>query len=102
MRFPKQEIDIDAYIKLLSNLLSNEECEIFIDTNIISQLYRLNEDARKDLYRWIDSCKRRSHVPVWSYMSILNVFTQMPHKTISQSWVRSKHIHLNLRVFANL
>lgn len=66
MRFPKQEIDIDAYIKLLSNLLSNEECEIFIDTNIISQLYRLNEDARKDLYRWIDSCKRRFHVPVWS------------------------------------
>ncbi len=66
MRFPKQEIDIDTYIKLLSSLLSNEECEIFIDTNIISQLYRLNEDARKDLYRWIDSCKRRFHVPVWS------------------------------------
>ena len=48
MRFPKQEIDIDAYIKLLSNLLSNEECEIFIDTNIISQLYRLNEMCIRD------------------------------------------------------
>lgn len=68
MRFPKQEIDIDAYLKLLLSLLTNEECEIFIDTNIISQLYRLNDDARKDVYRWIDSCKGRFHIPVWSIL----------------------------------
>lgn len=66
MRFPKQEIDIEAYLKHLSALLTNEECEIFIDTNIISQLYRLNDDARKDVYRWIESCKGRFHIPVWS------------------------------------
>lgn len=68
MRFPKQEIDIEVYFKHLLALLANEECEIFIDTNIISQLYRLNDDARKDVYRWIDSCKGRVHIPVWSIL----------------------------------
>lgn len=50
---------------MISGLLLNEECEIFIDTNIISQLYQLNDDARKDVYRWVDSLKRRLHIPVW-------------------------------------
>ena len=62
MRFPKQEIDVDAYLKDLSSLLTQDSCEIFIDTNIIYQLYRLNGDARKDVYRWIDSLGHGSFI----------------------------------------
>lgn len=45
MKFPKQELDIDTYLQKIETLLKDDSCHIFIDTNIISQLYRLNEDA---------------------------------------------------------
>ncbi len=85
MRFPKQEIDIEAYLKHLSALLTNQECEIFIDTNIISQLYRLNDDARKDVYRWIESCKGRFHIPVWSIQEYSKrVYQNSTHDYVSE------------------
>lgn len=68
MKFPKQELNIDAYLHKLEVLLEDESCHIFIDTNIISQLYRLNEDARNDFYNWVDSCKDRFHIPCWSVL----------------------------------
>ena len=48
MRFPKQELDIDQYLQVIDGLLNDEECHLFIDTNIISQLYKLNDAARMD------------------------------------------------------
>lgn len=66
MKFPKQELDVDKYIKKIKELLDDSSCHIFIDTNIISQLYRLNEFARSDFYNWVDSCKERFHIPNWS------------------------------------
>lgn len=85
MRFPKQEIDVDAYLKYLSSLLALDSCEIFIDTNIISQLYRLNEDARKDVYRWIDSCKKRFHIPVWCIQEYSKrVYQNSTHDYVSE------------------
>lgn len=66
MRFPKQKIDIDVYLQHITTLLSDSSCNVFIDTNIISQLYRLNDEARQDVYRWIENYKDRFHVPVWS------------------------------------
>jgi hypothetical protein len=66
MRFPKQEIDIDLYLNEVKQLLDDNSCHLFIDTNIISQLYRLNEDARKDFYEWVSSCSKRFHIPNWS------------------------------------
>lgn len=85
MRFPKQEIDVDAYLKYLSSLLALDSCEIFIDTNIISQLYRLNEDARKDVYRWIDSCKKRFHIPIWCIQEYSKrVYQNSTHDYVSE------------------
>ena len=66
MRFPKQELDIDEYFEKIRQLLVDPHCHIFIDTNIISQLYRLNEDARIDFYNWVDNCSPRFHIPNWS------------------------------------
>lgn len=65
MRFPKQELDVDKYLEELSNLLNDEKCHIFIDTNIISQLYRLNKKARDQFYDWVKFCKDRFHIPNW-------------------------------------
>ena len=48
MRFPKQELDIDQYMQTIESLLNDKDCHLFIDTNIISQLYKLNDDARID------------------------------------------------------
>lgn len=66
MRFPKQELNIDEYFGKLQILLKDENCHIFIDTNIISQLYRLNENARESFYSWVSSCGDRFHIPNWS------------------------------------
>lgn len=65
MKFPKHELDINQYLDRIKNLLSDDECHIFIDTNIISQLYRLNDDARNDFYLWIESLKF-FHIPNWT------------------------------------
>lgn len=65
MRFPKQELDVDKYLEELSNLLNDEKCHIFIDTNIISQLYHLNKKARDQFYDWVKFCKDRFHIPNW-------------------------------------
>lgn len=66
MRFPRQEIDVDEYLKSIATLLSDENCRIFLDTNILSQFYRLNDEARQDVYKWLNSCNGRIHVPVWT------------------------------------
>ena len=66
MRFPKQELNINDYFSKLEGLLKDENCHIFIDTNIISQLYRLNEKARESFYSWVSSCGGRFHIPNWS------------------------------------
>lgn len=66
MRFPRQEIDVDEYLKSIMMLLADENCRIFLDTNILSQFYRLNDEARQDVYKWLNSCNGRIHVPAWT------------------------------------
>lgn len=65
MRFPKAELDIDEYRQAICNLLSSGECHIFIDTNIISQLYKLNDKAREDFLNWVSTVSPRFHIPNW-------------------------------------
>ena len=65
MKFPKRNIDISEYQSEIKALLGDNDCAIFIDTNIISQLYRLNDAARQDFYNWVKSCGDRFHIPVW-------------------------------------
>ena len=65
MKFPKQYIDISEYQSEVKALLGDNDCAIFIDTNILSQLYRLNDKARQDFYKWVESCGDRFHIPTW-------------------------------------
>ena len=65
MRFPKAELDLCEYRKDIRNLLSSEDCHLFIDTNIISQLYKLNDKAREDFFDWVSSVSSRFHIPAW-------------------------------------
>jgi len=66
MRFPKQELDIDQYMQTIDGLLNDNECHLFIDTNIISQLYKLNDDARTDFFDWVSTVSNRFHIPNWT------------------------------------
>ena len=66
MRFPKQELDINQYLQVIDNLLKDEECHLFIDTNIISQLYKLNDAARTDFFTWVETVANRFHIPNWT------------------------------------
>ena len=65
MKFPKRNIDVSEYQNEVKALLGDTDCAIFIDTNILSQLYRLNDKARQDFYKWVESCGDRFHIPTW-------------------------------------
>ncbi len=65
MKFPIHRLDIDKYLDKIKNLLSDKECYFFIDTNVISQLYRLNDNARSDFYKWVEDCENRFFIPTW-------------------------------------
>ena len=65
MKFPRYSIDVSDYQQRVKSLLNDSECAVFIDTNVISQLYRLNDAARQDFYKWVDECGARFHVPIW-------------------------------------
>jgi len=90
MRFPKQELDIDAYFEKIKHLLIDPHCHIFIDTNIISQLYRLNENARKDFYNWVDTCSSRFHIPNWSVHEYSNRVTTQNTKDYLSELTKAK------------
>jgi hypothetical protein len=65
MKFPKRNIDVTLYQNEVKTLLNDVGCSIFIDTNILSQLYRLDDKARQDFYNWVESCGDRFHIPTW-------------------------------------
>ena len=85
MKFPKKKIDISKYHQYIISLLDDADCAIFIDTNVISQLYRLNDTARQDFYSWMDQCGSRFHVPVWVIHEYSNkVYLQKTKEYLSE------------------
>lgn len=68
MKFPKLTVDKDAYYKQIVGMIQDVNCHVFFDTNIISQMYRLNSSARNEFYVWLDDITRkgRAHVPNWA------------------------------------
>lgn len=65
LKLPNQDLDVDQYLQNITTALSDSNCAIFIDTNILSQLYKLNDSARSDFFDWINNCDKRFHVPAW-------------------------------------
>lgn len=85
MRFPRANINVSQYQEHIKSLLHDSECAIFIDTNILSQLYRLNDSARQDFYKWINYCGERFHVPVWVIHEYSNkVYSQKTKEYLSE------------------
>lgn len=65
MKFLPTELNITDYMRRLSDMLNDENCHVFIDTNILSQLYKLNDNARGEFMTWADSIEGRFHIPNW-------------------------------------
>ena len=65
MKFLPTELNITDYMQRLSDMLNDENCHVFIDTNILSQLYKLNDNARGEFMTWADSIEGRFHIPNW-------------------------------------
>lgn len=76
MKFPLSTIDIIKHQQFILNLLLDDDTIIFIDTNIIALLYKLNNKSRDELFNWlrpfIDS--ERLKVPNWVTCEYTNRF----------------------------
>ena len=69
MNFPQITLDINAYDAKLSALLSDTDCLIFFDTNILAKMFSLHKGARDEFASWVQSKKIRPHervvLPAW-------------------------------------
>jgi hypothetical protein len=76
MRFPLAVIDKTEYLKKISDLLEDEECQIFIDTNIFGLFFRIYSSARKEFFDWILPLieKKRVNTPLWASNEYSNRF----------------------------
>lgn len=64
---PNYVINYAYYKELIYKFLTSEECHIFLDTNILTQLYKTFKEARFEFYDWIEQNKERIHIPNWVY-----------------------------------
>jgi hypothetical protein len=76
MNFPLSEIDVKAYNDKIYDLIQDEACVIFIDTNIIALLYGIHDTARKEFLDWMKLyiVKDRVKVPHWVVNEYTNRF----------------------------
>ena len=68
MNFLPTELNVTDYMQRISDMLNDKDCHVFIDTNILSQLYKLNDKARGEFLSWADSIQERFHIPNWVVM----------------------------------
>ena len=73
MKFPISKIDVKAYHDKIYDLIKDDDCCLFIDTNIIALFYGIHDSARKDFFDWLKLLiqKNRVKVPVW----VINEYT---------------------------
>lgn len=73
MKFPLSKIDVKEYHDKIYNLLKDDKCNIYIDTNIIALFYGIHDSARKEFFDWLKILiqKKRVSVPVW----VINEYT---------------------------
>ncbi|WP_291400604.1 PIN-like domain-containing protein [Daejeonella sp.] len=76
MKFPLAVIDKTEYLKKISALLEDDECQIFIDTNIFGLFFRVYSSARKEFFDWIVPLieKKRVNTPLWASNEYSNRF----------------------------
>lgn len=76
MKFPLATIDKTEYLKKIATLIDDEECQIFIDTNIFGLFFRIYSSARKEFFDWIIPLieKKRVNTPLWAVNEYSNRF----------------------------
>ncbi|MDH6251038.1 hypothetical protein M2347_000765 [Chryseobacterium sp. H1D6B] len=76
MKFPLAKIDKTEYLEKVSTLIEDEECQIFIDTNILGLFFRIYSSARKEFFDWIIPLieKKRVNTPLWAVNEYSNRF----------------------------
>ena len=74
MKFPKSIIDINEHQDKIYKLVKDSETTIFIDTNIIALLYKLNAKSRKEFFDWVTAIKERIKIPSWVVNEYSNKF----------------------------
>ncbi|MNX03045.1 hypothetical protein D3C86_326130 [compost metagenome] len=57
----------DEYLRDLAELATDPTCLVFIDTNIVSYMYKLHEAARREFFLWADGlvAAGRLAIPSW-------------------------------------
>ena len=79
MLFGQYVIDktIEEYVTEIADLASDPRTLIFIDTNVVSYLYKLHEAARREFFEWSDgiAAEGRFFVPAWAANEYLSRVT---------------------------
>lgn len=79
----------DEHVREIAALASDPQTLIFLDTNILSYLYKLHEAARREFFVWSDAVKdaNRLVVPAWAASEYLSRVTS---KTLDSYTPKSK------------
>lgn len=65
LRNTYHSFDLNEYRRQLIDILVNEDYVIFLDTNILSSMFKLYKDARTDFYKWVNANRERIKIPNW-------------------------------------
>lgn len=91
MLFGHHVIDktVDEHVREIAALASDPQTLIFLDTNILSYLYKLHEAARREFFVWSDAvvAANRLVVPAWAASEYLSRVTS---KTLDSYTPKSK------------
>lgn len=76
MKFPLSEINRKDYLDLIFKLLQDDDCQVFVDTNIFALFYRINNSARTEFFDWLKTLviKDRVKTPLWALNEYTNRF----------------------------
>lgn len=73
MKLPLAEINVNDYNQEIFRLIQDDECTIFIDTNIIALMYGIHDSARKEFLDWIKTYIRKGRVKIPNW--VINEYT---------------------------
>lgn len=101
MKFSTGVVDVSAHNTSIINLLADDECIIFLDTNIIFLCFALNDAARNEFFSWLRPLaeKNRIKLPSWCLHEYTSKFN---NRQITGSQEENKLISTITKNFAEL
>lgn len=103
MLFGHHVIDktVDEHVREIAALASDPQTLIFLDTNILSYLYKLHEAARREFFAWSDAvlAANRMVVPAWAASEYL---ARVTSKTLDSYTPKSREVSQATKILDNL